>query len=481
MSQSTLPVALLSLLLLAAGDEPEPEPTPPPVGIEVQEVAGARITSVVLPGPIGDWAVLPEGDGRLILRADPDGEDSELLMVELGDEPKLEPLDVATGPHPGRLFVADLGGTSPEFLLGGEAGVQAISPDTLESRQVLDRGLMERPHRARYQGASLQIDPVDIELGSLAAVKASADGLDREPELATPIRARRVGTGLLLDSPKITVLPRDDRGPLYLVGPEAQGQRLRTVILDPAADEDDRISESWARLPGPEEVQYSWYAYIYDRLRLVVATKRSDRMGIFEKMALRVFPVVSDPTRGGRNALLKAETQTIWWNEMDVAVADVDGDGSEEMVVLQPDGLSGDDLVIDAYYRGPSTGFAFRPRTSKAKNVGSCWAYGQDVDGDGHPDLVTRGHDEILVYPGNAHRKKKSVVEKKSQFTLALPDDSPSRTIEVSIGTSGADVSEREERGCGLRLVDIDGDGRAEILTLTRDRGRGRLRVIELP
>ena len=88
--------------------------------------------------------------------------------------------------------------------------------------------------------------------------------------------------------------------------------------------------------------------------------------------------------------------------------------------------------------------------------------------------------DHLYVHPGIAHQKKKGVVEKKSQISLELPDDSPDRLVEIEIGSDGVQGDQREERGCRLSLVDFDGDGRAEILTISRDRGRGRVRIIEL-
>jgi hypothetical protein len=305
--------------------------------------------------------------------------------------------------------------------------------------------------------------------------------LTAEHEL--PVRARRDAAGLLLSTLRVTALPRSGGPSLYASGPEAHGRtRLRTVLIDPAAPEPARRIEAWSQLPGPEEVIASWYVLLDNRPFLIVTTANAEKVGLFVKQRLRVFPLVADRSRAGRRPVLAAETESRRWNGVVPAVLDVDRDGREDLVVVQPEGLAGKTLVAQAWLGRGDGGFQPGGRKTVLDVEAEDWSYGQDFTGDGIADLVAVSRDRMLAFAGLTDPKGKNVLERKPWSTATLRPTSSGKTVQMSIGTEGTRVEAGGVVEIGTpSLVDLDGDGRAEVIFLApNEGGRGSVRVVRL-
>lgn len=223
--------------------------------------------------------------------------------------------------------------------------------------------------------------------------------------------------------------------------------------------------EAWSWLPAPERVVGSRYAAVGDRAVLIVTTVGSERLGVFAKQRLRVFSLrAGDRSRAGLGPALKAETVSYNWHRVVPEIADADGDGRPDLVVVQPDGLAGKKLVVEAFPGRGGAQFHLLPlRSVVAAGLPEAWRYGADVDGDGVADLVTYSHPEVRIFRGVTGSKK--VLDKK-----------PHRLIRLE--ASPVDPEKPNELRA-LEVRDVDGDGRAEILVRRAGDGEGVLWVVD--
>ena len=432
------PLLLCLLLgLTAASARADEEPPPPPeAGVQVQRIAGARIVGAVLPGrAVGQPAATGDGvvvlvatgeDARALLRFDPAGDGS---LVELA------------------------GGLAPDF----DAAGGLIAGDRL----FVPRPRLGRLEAYRWDGT-----------GALAPAGDSS-------AIDLPVRARRVATGLVLSVPPLHLLERSGQPPRVAVGPEAQGRRrLLTTLIDPADPE--AAAEAWTRFSANEKAIRSWYLSLDGRPTLVVAALAADKLGIFEKQKLRVFPLRADRTRSGSPPALEIQTVTRHWYPLGVDVADADLDGRDDLVVVQPDGLGAKKLALEVYRGQGNGGFYLAPRRSVIVAPEARWAYGEDLDGDLVPDLVTVAGDRLQIYRGLAGHKRKAL-DKTPYRTLEVSDLGTDSDLEIVIRIGGDGHDDDEPTGPDdPRLVDFDGDGRGEILLIGERDGRTLLWVIEL-
>ncbi len=484
-----------------AGDEAPP----PATGVTVKQVAGARIVEALLPGPAldsavgnGGVAVLIAGEddkARALYRFDPSG-DGSLVEIARDLPPELDAVDLLDGRliagEPGRLYSL---GRLDDPATGREPRLLLEAPDLdleVMSRRgwlTADRAFVLRPRLGRIDAYSWHghdaPEPIEIEL---------------------PVRARRVRTGLVLSSPPVHLLERDGEPPLLAIGPEAQGKRrLLTTLVDPdnpgnPSDHGDSVDaepggggdgEAWTQFSANERVAQSWYLDVDGRPMLAVAALSADKLGIFEKKKLRVFPLRTDRTRAGSPPALAIDTATRNWYDLGVQVADLDGDGRDDLVVIQPDGLGAKKLVVEAYRGKGNGGFFLTPRRSVVVAPDAAWTYGSDFDGDGLADLVAACGGRVLVFRGSS--KKKLVIDKTPYRSFEATDlgDVPDPTVEIHVGDdeggsdeSGSDEdsdSDSDAPSLGRPwAIDLDGDGRSEILLVGNAGGRAVLRVISL-
>lgn len=482
---------LLMLVVLAAGPLPAEEAPPPPVGVTVAEAAGAWRLEAVLPGRLVA-ATLPSGAaGRrwiALLVApedDPDGPRA-LFRLDLegpGGQRALVPLARDLPAAADTLDAIDIDGDGAQEVLVGEPGrlwsfgAEGGAP----ARQVLadpsfDLGSL-LPGRTTVPAA----DRREIAAATVGSLRRwapdGAGGLALAAEHPLPVVAAREWSGLRLTSPAVATVPRAGAPPLYAVGPQPHGRdRLTTLLIDPQGGQ----VEAWSRLPGPESVDGRWLLLLGGRPVLAVATLDAEKVGVFAKKRLRLFALAADRTRAGAPPVLALETASRRWQEAAPVVVDADGDGRDDLVVIQPEGLAGKELLVESFLGRGDGRLEPRGRRTLLEVQADAWSYGGDVTGDGVPDLVATSEGRLLLFRGA--RGGAAVLERTPHRTLA-PGIEPARgSTEISVGTGGTRVSTEEpDAGGAPRVVDLDGDGVGEILLVDPDQaGRGVVRVVRL-
>ncbi len=494
---------MLWLLTVASAALADTPPPPPEVGVKVRQAAGARIVEAVLPGDALS-TVTVDGVGLAILLApgaEPAGErslyrfdasgDGSITLLASGLSQDLDTIAIPAGEtrllagEPGKIYSL---GEFDDPATGRQARLLIEGPD-------LDLGLLRR-HRL------LTADRIFVprpRLGQLDVYRwgegLSADGRPTR-SLDLPVRARRVRSGLVLSIPRVQLLEGDGSRPRIAVGPELQGKRrLLTTLIDPdAPDESDESGESgesgasageaWARFAANERIAQSWYLTVDGRPMLAVAALSADKLGIFEKKKLRLFHLRTDRTRAGTPPALAIDTATRNWYDLGLHVADLDDDGHDDLVVLQPDGLGAKKLVVEAYRGKGNGGFFLTPRRSVVVAPEARWSFGDDLDSDGIGDLVAVADERLLVFRGLGNTRKKGVIDKTPHLDLEMSELSfPDPEIEVVVGDDGDSDSDSDSDGLTVgrpRVVDLDGDGTGEILLQGEVGGRAVLRVIFL-
>jgi hypothetical protein len=201
---------------------------------------------------------------------------------------------------------------------------------------------------------------------------------------------------------------------------------------------------------------------------------------VFAKQRFRLFPLGSDRSRSGQAPSLSFDTESNRWFPVDPVLLDLDRDGKQDLVVLQPEGVGGGDLVIDTFF-GQGGGRFERPRRLKLSNLESrAWVFGRDLTGDGVADLAAFGEKGLRVFAGTADPRRE-LLDQRPRQTVAL-DTRGKVEVSVAVGTGGMETSSnRTGLLGGPQAEDLDGDGRAEILLFSRNAGgRGRVMVVRL-
>lgn len=479
--RAVTPIAGTALSLLLLGAAPPPPPPPPAVGVKVVPVAGARRTEAVLPGHLLDTATPRGSDGRRRLLALTTPDDPKAALAPEGPR-SLYLIDPERAGAPRRLLdglpaksnaidSADLDGDGAEEILLGEPGKLWTlgSPDAPAAPRLLLEASGFRLRRT--PSGTFQA----VEMGRLRTWRLDAGRLVPGPEQAVPVHAARDGQSLRLWS-----LPVAEIGdpPLQAIGPEENGKlRLRTILLGP----DGQRTETWSQLPGREKVDSFRYVALDGRPALIVSTSDADKIGIFAKQRFRLFLLGTDRTRSGKPPSLAFETESHRWFPVEPVLLDLDKDGKQDLVVLQPEGLGGGDFVIDTFF-GQGNGHFERPRRLKLNNLEArSWRYGKDVTGDGLADLVTISKTGLRVFAGTGDPRK-DLLDRHPGQTVALEGAQETVSISVGIGTGGADMESSHSGSLGgPQLADLDGDGRMEVLLASPNAGgRGRVLVVRL-
>jgi hypothetical protein len=471
--------ALAALLLLGAA-APPPPPPPPAIGVTLVPLAGARRTDAVLPGHLLGVAFPKAADGRrrIVVLTTPDDPKAEgtpkgsrslyLIDPEQAGAPRL--LLEGLPAEANALTAADLDSDGAEEILLGEPGkLHALgTPEAPASRLLLETAGLDL-RRSSLQEGPLQVPTV----GRLRTWTFDGGRPVPGPEHELPVRASRERQALRLSSLPVTPIQG-----FMAVGPEETGKlRIRTILIGA----DGKRTEAWSQLPGREDILGYRYVTLEGRPALIVTTADAEKMGVFAHHRFRLFLLTTDRSKSGQAPTLAFETESNRWFSVDPVIADLDRDGKEDLVVIQPEGVGGGDLVIDTFF-GQGNGRFERPRRLKLGNLESrSWSFGRDVTGDGVTDLVTLGKAGLSVFAGTADPRR-DLLDRKPRQTIEIGAARETVTVSVGAGTDGVatDVSRSANLG-SPRLEDLDSNGRPEVLLFSPNaNGRGRVTVVRL-
>ena len=455
-------LGLPALCLLALGVVPlASEETPgsaESAHVKSTEARNFSLTEVVLPGPLAQVEPFrsPSGGRSLILLVEPgEGSAAPRFIYELRfeDSARLSDLPVVLPPEADSLASVDLSGDgAPELLVGEWGRIFRITGEG-KLELALEGQDVDLKARARLAHDGSTPDSEDLLLGAVGRVgrfglDAGEGRLRRLEEFRIPVAAKLQGDWLRMTSSLVSAVPsRDEPGQYtYLVGPEALGdRRLRTLVLETDGELEGRVGERWSRLPSPETVQESLYAALDGEIVLLVTTVQADKRGIFEKEKLRVLRLSEDRSRAGETPILEVVSRTRNWYRPGLGVHDVNVDGYDDVVLVQPKGLGGGELVVEAFMGSGSGEFAKKARRTNLKVETELWSYGEDLNLDGHPDLVLVADEVLLVFLGVSDNETELVVGAEPAWRVP--------------------VGEIDDR---LRVLDVQGDVRPEVLLIER-------------
>jgi hypothetical protein len=437
------------------------------VAVATPAVAASPSPEVEVPGTLLD--------GALVLHPDRSGRTVVALLLRTEDGPD--------------------GGVSRDlYLLDPLAppGSQAAAPERVAtglpegSRIVLDTEADASPAGPPHLLAA-RVGRVEILAPSAAGDPAPVLSLPR------PRRAERTSRGLRLTSPAVHLVPGAGSPICLATEPEAHGrQRLRVLLSCSAQHEPEEV---WALLPGAETVTESRFLRLGGTPVLALLTRT--KLGPFVEQDVRVFPLAPGRTRAGEPPLLAARTDCPLWRTSELTVADADGDGRDDLVLLCEKGLIDPELRVEVFRNLAAPGepprFERRSRAVNLEGEHEAWQYGADVTGDGLPDLLSLRDGRFLELRSGSRGRRP--VEGRPVWSVATgPPEEPGKEdehrVEVRAGSDGGGV--RVTRG-GPRILgvaDLDGDGAREVVLYRAVRKRegektvwrgGAVSVLPLP
>ncbi|MEO1083903.1 MAG: hypothetical protein AAFY88_06650, partial [Acidobacteriota bacterium] len=329
-SMATALAVALALGVLGPRDALADEEPPPQVGVWRATVDGLPLIEAVIPDVPLAAAAWPGGGMAVLSRpaVDPNDDDApdpdelpRLLYRVRGDAADVEPVlrdlpaDLDAIHRDGSTLW--LGGDGALYRLG-DGGLELVagspddgdSGDDLSSVPSVDLPALVRGNLLADGGLWAP------DVGRL--VQLDADG-SAVGEQKLPVSADRSRRRLTLRSPPVTRL---DDGTL-IAGPRAFSKtRIQHLILG-----DGEPVEAWSRLPRPEDIERHWYDRLNGEPVFIAATTQADRLGIFEKLELRLFRLKADRTRAGRSPVIAVPSETVRWYQFEPRLLDWNDDG----------------------------------------------------------------------------------------------------------------------------------------------------------
>lgn len=462
--------------------------------IRSTETQGVRLVEVVVPGPLAAVEAFESVSGKrslvLLVEADEDSDGPRFIYVlRLEDPAQLSDLPVVLPPGADSLASLDLLGDGNADLLVGEPGriFRLIGQGKLEL--VLEGEGVDLKGMARSGPDGSTVAPRELVLAAIGSAKRfvldpEEGRLRQVQDYRIPVRARIQGSWLRLSSPLVTALPSpDSSGAItYLVGPEPIGdRRLQTLILQSGSgtDTDGAVRELWSQLPAPETVEESLYSLLNDEIVLLVTTVQADKKGIFEKEKLRVLQLSEDRSRSGGKPILEVESRTRNWYSPGVGVFDVNRDGLDDVVLIQPKGLGGGKLVVEAFMGSGSGAFEKKRLRSNLEVETETWSYGGDIDLDGLPDLVLIEDETLMVFLGDRGITGELVVNEEPDWRVPIGAVNERLQVLDVLGDQRPEVVLTERRGADFFLDDSREEHDSEPGSETQEKpDRGRLSLV---
>lgn len=495
----------MSLLLAALLAGAPPPAEPPRAQARLVRETGATRVEASFPGNILGYAVPLGAEGRrelLVLvapaplltprsstdscgagpvRSHFDRKDGAIRLYRVSQAPD-SPLDEIRADLPADtrgLDAADVDGDGLEDLLVLREGrIDALLAPGFDG----ELRPFDEPEADRYPGSPLWVRSRGAESGrvfrlvTVGGLRTYAPVTQGAPislvsEVPLPVTVGRKGAGLAIDTRAVSVVGRGkDGATLLATSPLPVGNtRLRVWLVSPEAPPSARAVDCWLRLPSPERLLDSAFFLLDGSPFLAVTTTSAEKLGLFSEKLLRVFPLRPDRTRAGTAPAFATETRMNLWQEPRFHVADVDGDGKQDLLLAYWKGLKNGTAVLDTYLRRPDGSFATSERSEELELSAedrSFLEYGDDVDGDGTSDLMLLGDGKLLVFPGNRDTKGGKAIVSSSP-TLSTPiSGAPTgdTRVSISIGSEGVSGSAEGSRAGQPAVLDLDGDGKREVL-----------------
>lgn len=487
---------LLAVSIVAAAETAAPAAAPPPVAREVFE-GGSRVTARI--------------EGRLLGIAFPArGDGTRDVVVLLGPvlETKADASDCRTADprsDPGREARPRL----VRFALDGAGGWESIA-DGLDARSGTlhahdldvdgkDEILVGREGSIEIRRSDAPGEPVVLPLhaggglplflgnprGPLQVVTLGAietfGGSNGEPRFARlasaplPIDVRGGGRRFRLGTRRFTAVGGGSAGAGTAASfPEEVGpRRLRVFRVEAGAD--GAPVECWARFPEPERLLDAAIVTLDGEPALVATTTTAEKLSLFGEKRLRVFRLGPDRTRTGLAPILAAETKANVWQRVFASVADVDRDGRDDLVLAYWKGLKDSEVAVETWSRSADGRWPRSPKRTTfdvPEGDRSFLRYGDDVDGDGLPDLIIAGKGSLRLHRGSRP------VDRAPAAVLPLPEGTAElgRAV-VGFGPGGFFEGTTPSPLGPPVPVDLDGDGTME-LVLSGSEGEGARVVV---
>jgi hypothetical protein len=447
--------------------------------------AGGRRTVVLLLDPVPVEPARTDGACRM---REPDegpgdGPARKLATYSPGADPPFRVLRDDLPRSTSRVGAFDLDGDGNDEILLGRRGTLEVWSPSAGSRAIvtIPGGWFGSDHGS--PGGPIAPSRLHVfEAGGVTSFgPREEEGFAALGSSSLPVLVRAGSRSAWVHTPPYVPVGRSSSGgDLLAADPEPVGdERLRVWLAEPKTTGAEAV-ECWARLPGQERTIDSDFVVLDGRPALVLTTIRADKMQFFGEKRLRVFRLEPDRTRTGIAPFLAAETGANLWQPVQARVADVDGDGRDDLVLVYWKGLEDEKVEFEIWSRDTEGRWPSKPVSGSVDvpdGDRSFLSFGSDLDGDGFMDLLVSGKGALRIHRGLARARRGLPVESEPSAVLALPEGVASLGSPwVGVGAEGVQGGSDLAPFFAPRPVDLDGDGIAEIVRLDAKR-RDRLSV----